>query len=107
MYKENIFTKIIKGEIPCNKIYETPFTLSFYDINPQKPCHILVISKGFYIDFLDFLNNASSEEQLDYKNHINKIINKLESFQIINNKGKDFQEIFHFHTHILSNVLFK
>jgi hypothetical protein len=58
----NIFAKIIRGEIPCNKIYEDDFILSFNDINPQKKIHALVIPKGKYIDLDDFSLKASSEE---------------------------------------------
>ena len=50
----NIFAKILRGEIPCNKIYEDDFVLSFYDINPQKKIHALVIPKGKYVDLDDF-----------------------------------------------------
>ena len=58
----NIFAKILRGEIPCKKIYEDEYVLSFYDINPQKKIHALVIPKGKYIDLDDFSLNASSEE---------------------------------------------
>jgi histidine triad (HIT) family protein len=57
----NIFAKILRGEIPCKKIYEDDFVLSFHDINPQKKIHALVIPKGKYIDLDDFSLNASSE----------------------------------------------
>ena len=59
---QNIFAKILRGEIPCNKIYEDDFVLSFYDINPQKKIHALVIPKGKYIDLDDFNTNASDNE---------------------------------------------
>ena len=58
----NIFAKILRGEIPCNKIYEDDYVLSFYDINPQKKIHALVIPKGKYIDLDDFNSNASNDE---------------------------------------------
>ena len=60
----NIFAKILRGEIPCNKIYEDDFVLSFHDINPQKKIHALVIPKGKYIDLDDFSMNASPEEMV-------------------------------------------
>ena len=63
----NIFAKILRGEIPCKKIYEDDFVLSFYDINPQKKIHALVIPKGKYIDLDDFSHNATSEEALVLK----------------------------------------
>ena len=58
----NIFAKILRGEIPCKKIYEDDFVLSFYDINPQKKIHALVIPKGKYVDLDDFSKNGSSDE---------------------------------------------
>ena len=60
----NIFAKILRGEIPCKKIYEDDFVLSFYDINPQKKIHALVIPKGKYVDLDDFSINASSNEMV-------------------------------------------
>ena len=58
----NIFAKILRDEIPCNKIYEDDFVLSFYDINPQKKIHALVIPKGKYIDLDDFSSKATPNE---------------------------------------------
>ena len=60
--KNNIFAKILRGEIPCKKIYENEYVLAFYDINPQKKVHALVISKGEYVDLDDFSLKASKEE---------------------------------------------
>ena len=60
--KNNIFSKILKKEIPCKKIFENDYALSFYDINPQKKIHALVIPKGEYINLDDFNNRASDQE---------------------------------------------
>ena len=60
--KNNIFAKILRGEIPCKKIYEDEFVLSFYDINPQKKVHALVIPKGEYVNLDDFSSKASEKE---------------------------------------------
>ena len=60
--KNNIFAKILRGEIPCDKIYEDKFALAFKDINPQAKVHVLVIPKGAYVDMNDFAANAKSEE---------------------------------------------
>ena len=60
--KNNIFAKILRGEIPCKKIYEDEYVLAFYDINPQKKVHALVVSKGDYVDLDDFSLKASKEE---------------------------------------------
>ncbi len=60
----NIFAKILRGEIPCKKIYEDDYVLSFHDINPQKKIHALVIPKGKYIDLDDFSQKASPDEMV-------------------------------------------
>ena len=73
----NIFAKILRGEIPCKKIYEDDFVLSFHDINPQKKIHALVIPKGKYIDLDDFTKNASSEEIVGLLKGINSVAKKL------------------------------
>ena len=82
----NIFAKIIRGEIPCDKIYEDDFVLSFYDINPQKKIHALVIPKGKYVDLDDFSQNASSEEMVGLLKGINAVAKKLE-ISVDNGKG--------------------
>ena len=105
---ENIFAKILRGEIPCDKIYEDEYTLSFKDINPQAKIHILIISKDSYIDVADFLQNSDYQYQINFWQSVNKIIDCLElrskGFQIKTHKGKDGgQDVFHFHLHLLSN----
>ena len=67
----NIFAKILRGEIPCKKIYEDDFVLSFHDINPQKKIHALVIPKGQYIDLDDFSSKASPNEMVGLIKGIN------------------------------------
>ena len=57
----NIFAKILRGEIPCKKIYEDEYILSFYDINPQKKIHALVIPKGKFVDLDEFANKATDK----------------------------------------------
>ena len=73
----NIFAKILRGEIPCKKIYEDDFVLSFHDISPQKKIHALVIPKGKYIDLDDFSSNASQEEMVGLLKGINIVAKKL------------------------------
>ena len=105
----NIFAKILRGEIPCKKIYEDNFVLSFYDINPQKKVHALVIPKGKYVDFDDFNANASSDEMVGLLKGINTVAKKLE---ISVDTGKGYraltnisehggQEVPHLHFHLL------
>ena len=75
--ENNIFAKILKGEIPCKKIYEDEFVLSFHDINPQKKIHALVIPKGKYIDLDDFSTNASPNEIVGLLKGINTVAKML------------------------------
>ena len=105
---KNIFAKILRGEMPCDKVYEDEFILSFKDISPQAKIHILIIPKDSYIDVADFLQNADSQYQTNFWQSVNKIIDnldlRLKGFQIKTHKGKDGgQEVFHFHLHLLSN----
>ena len=106
--KENIFAKILRSEIPCDKIYEDEYVLSFKDIKPQAKTHILIIPKDQYIDIADFLQNANAQYQSNFWGSVNTIIDNLalrgKGFQIKTHKGKDGgQEVFHFHLHLLSN----
>ena len=75
--KENIFAKILRGEIPCDKIYEDEYVLSFKDIRPQAPSHALVIPKGEYIDINDFSANASDEEIVGFNRAISNVADML------------------------------
>ncbi|MDB0031803.1 HIT domain-containing protein [Alphaproteobacteria bacterium] len=104
---ENIFAKILRGKIPCEKVYEDEYILSFKDIKPQAKTHILIIPKDPYIDIVDFLQNADSQYQSCFWQSVNKIIDHLnlrsKGFQMKTHKGKDGgQEVFHFHLHLLS-----
>ena len=106
--KENIFAKILRGEIPCDKIYEDEYVLSFKDISPQAKTHVLIIPKDPYIDVSDFLQNADTQYQTNFWQSVYKVIDRLElilkGFQIKTHKGKDGgQVVFHFHLHLLSN----
>ncbi len=107
MYNQNnVFAKIIKGDIPCNKIYENEYALSFYDINPQAPIHFLVIPKKSYIDIIDFSLNASALECQMFYQAIEKSVSLLKisnGFRVISNCGiNGCQEVPHFHYHILA-----
>ena len=104
----NIFAKILRGEIPCKKIYEDEFVLSFYDINPQKKIHALVIPKGKYVDLDDFSLNASQEEMVGLFKGINAVARKLgisvdkgNGYRALANIGEDGgQEVPHLHFHL-------
>ena len=106
--ENNIFAKILRGEIPCKKIYEDNFVLSFYDINPQKKIHALVIPKGKFIDLDDFSEKASSDEILGLIKGLSIVAQKLgiskdkgKGYRIISNISEDGgQEVPHLHFHI-------
>jgi len=104
----NIFAKILRGEIPCKKIYEDDYVLSFHDINPQKMIHALVIPKGKYIDLDDFSKKASSEGMVGLLKGINIVAKKL-GISVDNGKGyraltniseHGGQEVPHLHFHL-------
>ena len=104
----NIFAKILRGEIPCNKIYEDNFVLSFHDINPQKKVHALIIPKGKYVDLDDFSLNASPEEIVGLIKGINIVAKKLgistevgKGYRALANISDDGgQEVSHLHFHL-------
>ena len=104
----NIFAKILRNEIPCDKIYEDKFVLSFHDINPQKKIHALVIPKGEYINFDDFSTNASSDEIVGLLRGINIVAKKLKisvdtgkGYRALTNISEDGgQEVPHLHFHL-------
>ena len=104
----NIFAKILRGEIHCKKIYEDKFVLSFYDINPQKKIHALVIPKGKYVNLDDFSTKASTEEMVGFLKGINTVAKKLKisvdtgkGYRALANIGEDGgQEVPHLHFHL-------
>ena len=109
--KNNIFAKILRGEIPLKsgeKIYENEFILSFYDINPKKKIHALVIPKGEYTDLDDFSKRATEKEIAELIKGINVVAKKLkisvddgEGYRTLANVGENGgQEIPHLHFHI-------
>ena len=104
----NIFAKILRGEIPCDKIYEDDYVLSFYDINPQKKIHALVIPKGRYSNLDDFSINASSGEIVGLLKGLNIVAKKLgisidtgKGYRALVNIGEHGgQEVPHLHFHL-------
>tara|TARA_B100000029_G_scaffold423108_1_gene430139 strand:+ start:310 stop:675 length:366 start_codon:yes stop_codon:yes gene_type:complete len=104
----NIFAKILREEIPCKKIYEDDFVLSFHDINPQKKIHVLVIPKGKYVDLDDFIENASPSEVVGLLKGINVVAKKMgisvdkgKGYRALANVGEDGgQEVPHLHFHL-------
>ena len=108
--QNNIFAKILRGEIPCDKIYESDHALAFKDIHPQAKVHVLVIPKGAYVNMDDFSQNASSEEitgLIRALGEVAKIIGVSQyssgkGYRYIGNNGLDGgQEVPHLHFHIV------
>ena len=102
----NVFAKILRGDIPCKKIYEDDFVLSFYDINPKAKVHALVIPKGAFTDYNDFICHSTPEEIAHYSRSIIKVAELLglgeKGYRIVMNTGKDSgQEVPHLHAHIM------
>ena len=104
----NIFAKILRGEIPCKKIYEDDYVLSFYDISPQKKIHALVIPKGKYIDLDDFNAKASDKEIVGLIKGISVVAKKLgisvdtgKGYRALTNISENGgQEVPHLHFHL-------
>ena len=110
--KNNIFAKILRGEIPLKpseKIYENEFVLSFYDINPKKKVHALIIPKGEYSNLDDFSKRASEKEIAELIKGINIVAKKIgisvdegHGYRVIANAGENGgQEVPHLHFHLL------
>lgn len=103
----NIFARILRGEIPCDKVYEDDHALAFRDINPQTPTHVLVIPKGAYVSFDDFSGKASADEIAGFVRAAGKVARDLGAvepgYRILANTGRDaHQEVPHFHLHIFA-----
>ena len=104
--KNNVFAKILRSEIPCNKILENKYAIAFSDINPQAPIHILIIPKNSHINFYEFTKNASPIETQSFWKLVNDVIEYADvhskGFRIITNCGNNGnQDVPHFHVHLL------
>lgn len=102
---ENPFARILRGEIPCKKIFESEHALAFHDIAPNTPTHILVIPKGPYRNYADFTQHASEAEIVDFFRAVQTVAHAEgvgEAFRLITNNGEPVgQTVHHFHVHIL------
>ncbi len=104
---QNIFSKILRGELSVEKVLETEHCLAFKDKFPKAPIHILVIPKGPYKNFHDFCQKATSQERLDFQEAIIKVLKEKnleeDGYRLITNCGiNGCQEVPHYHCHILS-----
>lgn len=102
---QNIFAKILRGEIPNKTVFEDEWTLAFHDINPQAPVHVLVIPKGAYVSWDDFSNNASDAEIAGFVRTVGSIARDLglvePGYRLLTNVGLDaHQEVPHLHIHL-------
>jgi histidine triad (HIT) family protein len=103
----NIFARILRGEIPCKKVHEDEWALAFHDINPQAPVHVLVIPKGPYVNFAHFAQSASGSEVAGYVRAIGVVAEKLgiteDGFRLLANNGANaHQEVPHLHVHLFA-----
>jgi len=101
----NVFARILRGEIPCKKVYEDADTLAFHDIHPQAKVHVLVIPKGAYVSMEDFSRRASEREIAAFVRAVGKVARDLglveTGYRILANHGPDsHQEVPHLHVHI-------
>lgn len=102
---QNIFAKILRGEIPCTKVYEDDWALAFNDIAPAAPVHVLVIPKGAYVSMDDFTAKASTDEIAGFYRAVGQVARDLglsaPGYRTLNNTGSDGgQEVPHFHVHV-------
>lgn len=103
---QNIFAKILRGEIPCDKVFEDDHCLAFNDIAPQAPVHVLVIPKGAYVSFDDFHANATDAEIAGYVRGIGTVARMqgvdADGYRILSNIGENgHQEVPHLHVHVV------
>jgi diadenosine tetraphosphate (Ap4A) HIT family hydrolase len=105
--RSNIFARILRGELPCKKVYEDEFALAFHDINPLAPVHVLVIPKGEFVSNADFATAAPPELVVGFWRAVSKVARDLgldpEGYRIVANHGATSgQTVFHFHVHIFA-----
>jgi diadenosine tetraphosphate (Ap4A) HIT family hydrolase len=103
--ENNIFARILRGEIPCKRVHETPHALAFHDINPQAPIHVLVIPKGPYRSWADFSATASEAEIAGFVRAVGEVAKLLgleePGYRLLANAGVNaHQEVPHLHVHI-------
>jgi len=107
--QENIFAKILRNEIPCDKVYEDEWALAFNDINPQAPVHTLVIPKGEYVSWDDFSAMAAPDEVVGFVRAVGNVAQKLglneKGYRLLANIGAyGGQEVPHLHVHLFGGT---
>ena len=104
---QNIFAKILRGEIPSKRVYEDEFAIAFHDINPQAPTHLLVIPRGAYVSWDDFSARASDAEIAGFVRAVGEVARAAglvaPGYRLLANTGLDaHQEVPHLHVHIFA-----
>lgn len=104
---QNVFAKILRGEIPARKVYEDDYAFAFHDINPQAPTHILVIPRGPYVSWDDFSAKADDAEIAGFVRAVGAIAREAglvePGYRLLANTGPDsHQEVPHLHVHIFA-----
>lgn len=107
----NVFAKILRGELPCNKVYEDEHALAFHDIRPQAPVHVLVIPKDPFVSWDDFTATASDAQIAGFMRAVGTVTRQLELDQpgyrlMVNMGGHGHQEVPHLHVHIFGGRQF-
>ena len=109
--KNNVFAKILRGEIPAKTVYSDDYALAFYDNAPRAKTHVLVVPRGEYTDIYDFTANAPTELQMGFWRGVRATVDTLglrNNFRTVANTGPGAgQSVFHFHVHIMSDDRFK
>jgi diadenosine tetraphosphate (Ap4A) HIT family hydrolase len=106
---DNVFAKILRGEIPSRKVLETEHSLAFHDVRPQAPIHVLVIPKGAYQDFEAFAANATDQEIADWVRTAGRVAREVgavdSGYRVLANNGSDaHQDVPHLHLHLFAGT---
>ena len=107
----NVFARILRGELPCRKVYEDDFALAFHDINPQAPVHILVVPKGAWVSWDDFSARASEAEIAGFVRAVGQVARDNDlvnpGYRLLANVGQNgHQEVPHLHVHLFGGRQF-
>ena len=107
----NVFARILRGELPCRKVYEDDFALAFHDINPQAPVHILVVPKGAWVSWDDFSAKASEAEIAGFVRAVGRVARENDlvdpGYRLLANVGQNgHQEVPHLHVHLFGGRQF-
>jgi diadenosine tetraphosphate (Ap4A) HIT family hydrolase len=104
---QNVFARILRGELPCDRVYEDDWALAFHDVRPQAPVHVLVIPKGAYVSLDDFSAQATPEEIGGFFRAVGEVARRLgvveEGYRFLANNGRHaHQEVMHLHVHVFA-----